>query len=82
MWGGERGGNCWQVHTPNPPQAAERELVSLRAEVAALRTGGGAAAVPSRAYRAARVISDCHFAVQLNHFIPILLSCSVAIFLK
>jgi hypothetical protein len=27
-----------------------------------------------------RVISDCHFAVQLNHFIPVLLSYSVAIF--
>ena len=29
-----------------------------------------------------RVISDCHFAVQLNHFIPGLLSYSVAVFLK
>ena len=29
-----------------------------------------------------RVISDCHFAVQLNHFRPILLSYSVAVFLK
>ena len=31
---------------------------------------------------AARVISDCHFAVQLNHFIPGFLSYSVAVFLK
>ena len=29
-----------------------------------------------------RVISDCHFAVQLNHFIPGFLSYSVPIFLK
>jgi hypothetical protein len=29
-----------------------------------------------------RVISDCHFAVQLNHFIPGFLSYSVAVFLK
>jgi hypothetical protein len=31
---------------------------------------------------ARRVISDCHFAVQLNHFIPGFLSYSVAGFLK
>jgi hypothetical protein len=31
---------------------------------------------------AARVISDCHFAVQLNHFIPGFRSYSVAVFLK
>jgi hypothetical protein len=30
---------------------------------------------------AARVISDCHFAVPLNHFIPVFLSYSVAVFL-
>jgi hypothetical protein len=29
-----------------------------------------------------RVISDCHFPVQLNHFIPGFLSYSVAVFLK
>jgi hypothetical protein len=29
-----------------------------------------------------RVISGCHFAVQLNHFIPVCLSYSVAFFLK
>jgi hypothetical protein len=29
-----------------------------------------------------RVISDCHFALQLNHFIPVLLSYSVAVLLK
>jgi hypothetical protein len=29
-----------------------------------------------------RAISDCHFAVQLNHFIPGFLSYSVAVFLK
>jgi hypothetical protein len=29
-----------------------------------------------------RVTSDCHFAVQLNHFIPALLSYSVAAFLN
>jgi hypothetical protein len=29
-----------------------------------------------------RVIFDCHFAVQLGHFIPVLLSYSVAVFLK
>jgi hypothetical protein len=29
-----------------------------------------------------RVISDCHFSVQLNHFIPVFLSYSVAGFLK
>ena len=29
-----------------------------------------------------RVISDCHFAVQLDHFIPGFLSYSVAVFLK
>jgi hypothetical protein len=32
--------------------------------------------------RGDRVISDCHFAVQLNHFRPIFLSYSVAVFLK
>jgi hypothetical protein len=31
---------------------------------------------------APRVISDCHFAVQLNHFIPGFLSYSVAVLLK
>ena len=31
---------------------------------------------------ALRVISDCHFSVQLNHFIPVFLSYSVAVFLK
>ena len=31
---------------------------------------------------AARVISDCHFAVQLYHFIPGFRSYSVAVFLK
>jgi hypothetical protein len=29
-----------------------------------------------------RVISDCHFTVQLNHFIPGFQSYSVALFLK
>ena len=29
-----------------------------------------------------RVISDCHFSVHLNHFIPGFLSYSVAVFLK
>ena len=29
-----------------------------------------------------RVIPDCHFSVQLNHFIPSFLSYSVAVFLK
>jgi hypothetical protein len=29
-----------------------------------------------------RVISDCHFSVQLNHFMPVFLSYSVAVFLK
>jgi len=29
-----------------------------------------------------RVISDCHFAVKLNHFIPDFRSYSVAVFLK
>jgi hypothetical protein len=29
-----------------------------------------------------RVISDCHFSVQLNHVIPVFLSYSVAVFLK
>jgi hypothetical protein len=36
----------------------------------------------SQAGGAPRVISDCHFAVQLNHFIPGFLSYSVAVFLK
>ena len=31
---------------------------------------------------ALRVISDCHFSVQLNHFIPVFLSYSVAVFQK
>jgi hypothetical protein len=31
---------------------------------------------------AVRVISDCHFSVRLNHFIPVFLSYSVAVFLK
>jgi hypothetical protein len=30
----------------------------------------------------AGVISDCHFSVQLNHFIPVFLSYSVAVLLK
>jgi hypothetical protein len=29
-----------------------------------------------------RVISDCHFSVQLNHFIPGFLSYSIPVFLK
>jgi hypothetical protein len=37
---------------------------------------------PSCALCSARVISDCHFAVQLNHFIPGFLSYSVPVFLK
>jgi hypothetical protein len=37
-------------------------------------------AVPD--YGPARVISDCHFPVQLNHFIPVFLSYSVAVFIK
>ena len=36
---------------------------------------GGRAGAP-------RVISDCHFSVQLNHFIPVFLSYSVAVFRK
>jgi hypothetical protein len=39
---------------------------------AALLTGGGGGG---------RVISDCNFAVQLNHFIPDFLLYSVAVFL-
>jgi hypothetical protein len=40
-------------------------------------------AVPAAAQRAAaRLISDCHFSVQLNHFIPGFLSYSVPVFLK
>jgi hypothetical protein len=35
-----------------------------------------------RGDRAGRVISDCHFAVQLNRFTPGFLSYSVAVFLK
>ena len=31
---------------------------------------------------ARRVLSDCHFSVQRNHFIPVFLLCSVAVFLK
>ena len=38
-----------------------------------------AAALPGGADR---VISDCHFPVQLNHFIPRFLSYSVPVFLK
>jgi hypothetical protein len=34
------------------------------------------------AYAAPRVISDCHFAVPLNHFMPGFRSNSVAVFLK
>jgi hypothetical protein len=37
---------------------------------------------PRRAHRRPRVISDCHAAVHLNHFIPGFLSYSVAVFLK
>ena len=33
-------------------------------------------------WRAGRVISDCHFSVRLNHFIPSFLPYSVAVFLK
>ena len=40
----------------------------------------GTATVPARGE--ARVISDCHFSVQLNHFIPGFLSYSVPVFLK
>jgi hypothetical protein len=46
---------------------------------------GGRLAGPRRNPSAAasrRVISDCHFAVQLNHFIPGFLSYSVPVFLK
>jgi hypothetical protein len=32
--------------------------------------------------RAPRVISDCQFSVLLDHFIPVFLSYSVAVFLK
>jgi hypothetical protein len=37
---------------------------------------------PTPASAAARVISDCHFAVQLRHFIPGFLSYSVTVFLQ
>jgi hypothetical protein len=38
-----------------------------------------AAAIEAAGEGAARVISDCHFAVHLSHFIPGFLSYSVAV---
>ena len=43
------------------------------------RAGGGGRGLHGGG---ARVISDCHFSVQLNHFIPGFLSYSVPVFLK
>jgi hypothetical protein len=51
-------------------EACAGALAGLRAEFGRKRGG------------AVRVISDCHFAVPLNHFIPGFLSNSVAAFRK
>jgi hypothetical protein len=44
--------------------------------------GSGSESSIRSAWSATRVISDCHFAVQLNHFIPGFLSYPVAVFLQ
>jgi hypothetical protein len=59
-------------------------------EVARDSVGGAGEKAAKKSYNynvcfgpgASRVISDCHFAVQLNHIIPGSLSYSVAFFLK
>ena len=62
-----------RVHLGQPRGDALGPLVRR----ARLRTG-----VALRQQAPGRVISDCHFAVQLNHFMPGFLSKSVAVFSK
>ena len=62
------------------PKKAARPAGSWRHGPAAAGLGGLRLRRADRARRGAhRVISDCHFAVQLNHFIPGFLSYSVAV---
>jgi hypothetical protein len=42
----------------------------------------GSVLAHSKNLAAGRVIPDCHFSVQLNHFIPVFLSYSVDVLLK
>jgi hypothetical protein len=60
------------VAAPAAAAAARR-----RAPAAGVEAGGGGGGAAGR--REGRAISNCHFAVQLNQFIPIL-SYSVAVF--
>ena len=64
---------AWRGRRPSrrrrPPAASPRS----RPARCARETRAGAPPRP-------RVISDCHFSVQLNHFIPFFLSYSVAVF--
>ena len=60
---------------PDPAVDHFKQAIALLKEAAA-RPPGLPAAVPSR------LISDCHFAVQLSHFIPNSRTYSVLLFLK
>jgi hypothetical protein len=61
-------------------RAARTESVHLTAP--GCWQGSGGVFITGDRGGAARVISDCHFAVQLNHFIPGFLSYTVAVFRK
>jgi hypothetical protein len=69
-------------------RAISAQLGSLDDTVLTLKDGDGAVVDENdddpndENYGTHRVISDCHFAVQLNHFIPGFLSYSVAVFPK
>jgi hypothetical protein len=63
------------------PAEVDAALRLLWADLASLGTGI-ARGDPSTWHGDRRAISDCHFSVQFNHFIPVLLSYSVAVFLK
>ena len=70
---------------PQTVNAQTRGLWLYPSAAAVPAAGGGVMRVlfiDCEGLGAVRVISDCHFAVQLNHFISGFLSYSVAVFLK
>jgi hypothetical protein len=72
-----------EAHVRRPasvPAAAHSLVADLQAFAGASRAAARREGL-ERAVRA-RVMPDCHFAVQLNHFIPDFRSYSVADFLK
>jgi hypothetical protein len=85
-----RSGSHKRFRTPEEKEAM-LHYNGLAAEAAQQALGGGPlrgltkqSPLPGgiRAVLLARVISDCHFPVHLNRFIPDLLSYPVAVFLK